>query len=142
MRKNETSVTPSPSNILNRATFKLMLEEKRQDLLTSLGVRFDTIAAAGRVAEEDQAQMSHDEFINLSRNKQNYRALRLVDEALDRLAAGDYGVCQRCEEKISTRRLEVLPWARYCVRCQERISSRPIEEFGSPSLAATSLDAW
>ncbi|MBL8173847.1 MAG: TraR/DksA C4-type zinc finger protein [Bryobacterales bacterium] len=124
MKSNRVQSKAATPAEFNPNVFRRMLEEKRQDLLVALGVKFDTIARAGRVAEEDQAQMSHDEFISLSRNKQDYQALKLVDEALDRIAAGDYGVCQRCEEPISPRRLEVLPWAKYCVRCQDRIAAR------------------
>ena len=116
-----------------------MLADKKREVMHSLGVKFDTAASLGRMAEEDQAQISHDEFISLSRNKQNYQVLKLVNEALDRLTAGDYGLCQRCEEPIAPRRLEVVPWAKYCVRCQERIASRTYGD-DEPSLAAPA--AW
>lgn len=137
MKKNRAETDAASNGSVHQNVFRRMLEEKRHDLLIALGVKFDSIAKAGRVAEEDQAQMSHDEFISLSRNKQDYQALKLVDEALDRISAGDYGVCQRCEEPISPRRLEVLPWAKYCVRCQERISARAHEEEDVPVLAGT-----
>jgi DnaK suppressor protein len=42
-----------------------------------------------------------------------------VEEALDRLDAGDYGICLACDEAIAEKRLLALPWARYCVTCQE-----------------------
>lgn len=137
--KHKSAPAPAPGNgPFNPNLFRRMLEEKRQELHTTLGLlKFDSIAKAGRVNEEDQAQMSHDEFISLTRNKQDYQALRLVNEALDRIEAGDYGVCHRCEEPISPRRLEVLPWAKYCVRCQERIAERAQEEDDVPALTAT-----
>ncbi|NWF86050.1 MAG: TraR/DksA C4-type zinc finger protein, partial [Bryobacteraceae bacterium] len=31
---------------------------------------------------------------------------------------GVYGICVECEEPISERRLEALPWALHCIRCQ------------------------
>jgi len=52
-------------------------------------------------------------------NSMDYTQLRLVDEALDRLNSGDYGVCLACEEPIPAKRLRALPWARFCVPCQE-----------------------
>jgi DnaK suppressor protein len=75
----------------------------------------------GRVAEDDQAQISHDEFVSLRINGLDYLQLRLVEEALDRLDTGDYGICLGCDEPIAEKRLQALPWARYCVRCQEQI---------------------
>ena len=37
-----------------------------------------------------------------------------IDQALLRIERGEYGICERCEEPIEERRLEVVPWA---VRC-------------------------
>lgn len=37
--------------------------------------------------------------------------------AADRLAAGTYGVCERCGGPIPNGRLEARPTARTCVRC-------------------------
>ena len=97
------------------------LMEKRASVLSGLGTRFDTLAGMGRVAEDDQAQLSHDEFVSLRMNGLDYRQLRLVEEALDRLDTGDYGICLGCDEPIAEKRLRALPWARYCVTCQESI---------------------
>ena|SRR5579872_2071834 len=99
--------------------YRRMLLEKRQQVLAGLGVKFDTLARMGRVAEDDQAQISHDEFVSLHLNSLDYGQLRLVNEALDRIESGDYGVCMACEEAIPEKRLKALPWARYCVHCQE-----------------------
>jgi DnaK suppressor protein len=99
--------------------YRQQLMDKRTDVLATLGIKFDTLARMGRVNEEDQAQLTHDEFVSLHLNSMDYTQLRLVDEALDRLTSGDYGVCLACEEPIPAKRLRALPWARYCVPCQE-----------------------
>jgi DnaK suppressor protein len=99
--------------------YRRKLVEKRREVITGLGMKFDTMARMGRVAEDDQAQISHDEFVSLRLNSLDYAQLRLVEEALDRLDSGDYGTCLCCEEPIPAKRLRVLPWARYCVKCQE-----------------------
>jgi DnaK suppressor protein len=38
--------------------------------------------------------------------------------ALQRMADGTYGVCERCGDTIPIERLEILPHARFCVPCQ------------------------
>ena len=101
------------------ADHRARLIDKRTSVLSGLGARFDTRAGIGRVAEDDQAQISHDEFVSLRMNGLDYKQLRLVDEALDRLDAGDYGICLACDEPIAQKRLRALPWARYCVACEE-----------------------
>lgn len=47
------------------------------------------------------------------------RLLREIDEALNRIYEGTYGVCEECGEPIDPRRLEVMPYARLCVACRE-----------------------
>jgi DnaK suppressor protein len=114
MNKRASVGVPNSTEIYHR-----MLLQKREQVAAGLGVKFDTMARMGRVAEEDQAQISHDEFISLRLNSLDYGQLRLVDEAIDRVHSGDYGFCLNCEQPIPPKRLEALPWARYCVACQE-----------------------
>lgn len=45
--------------------------------------------------------------------------LRKIDEALQRLNEGAYGLCKECGEKISEARLKALPFASLCRECQE-----------------------
>ena len=93
-------------------SYRRMLLEKKAQVMSNLGVKFDALAAMGRVAEDDQEQMSHDEFISLSLNSIDYQQLGLVEEALDRVKLGDYGACLGCGDPIPTKRLRAVPWAR------------------------------
>jgi DnaK suppressor protein len=44
--------------------------------------------------------------------------LTQMDEALDRLEDGTYGLCADCGQEIDERRLKVRPFAVCCVSCQ------------------------
>jgi DnaK suppressor protein len=103
--------------------YRQMLIAKREEVLSGLDIKFDTLAKMGRVAEEDQAQITHDEFVSLHINSLDYGQLRMIEEALDRLNSGDYGFCLACEEQIPMKRLNAIPWARYCVSCQESVGA-------------------
>jgi DnaK suppressor protein len=105
----------------DRAGHRARLLEKRATVLSGLGATLDVGARIGRVAEDDQAQISHDEFVSSRMNGLDYTQLRLVEEALDRWDAGDYGICLACDLPIPEKRLIALPWARYCVTCQENL---------------------
>jgi DnaK suppressor protein len=74
--------------------------------------------------EGDLSQQHHEEWIFLNRNTIDMKLLREVSGALRRIDDGIYGVCAECEEPISVKRLEALPWARFCVSCQEQIAAR------------------
>ena len=121
--------------------YREMLLSKRHDVLAGLGIKFDTLARMGRVAEEDQAQITHDEFVSLRLNRLDYLQLRMIEEALDRLDSGDYGICLACEEPIPAKRLKALPWARYCVTCQESIGADMDQDgHGMPRVAVGLAD--
>jgi RNA polymerase-binding transcription factor DksA len=45
--------------------------------------------------------------------------VRLMNAALDRIAAGTYGYCARCYGEIDMVRLTALPHASFCIPCQE-----------------------
>jgi len=45
--------------------------------------------------------------------------LRAIKAALDRMEAGTYGVCVKCDNDISMERLTVLPHTPFCKECAQ-----------------------
>ena len=45
------------------------------------------------------------------------KLLEQIDEALQRIEDGTYGICAGHGELICAKRLDAIPWARYCVDC-------------------------
>ena len=45
--------------------------------------------------------------------------LKAIQEALDRIKEGTYGICAACAHPIKSRRLLAVPNAKLCLRCQE-----------------------
>ncbi len=115
---------PAGKRRIGKRFYRGLLLDKKKDLLSHLGASFDTLANPGRVNEEDQAQLSHDEFITLHLSRLDYELLRQVEDALHRLGRGEYGTCLECGEPIAENRLRAVPWAMFCVRCQERVGER------------------
>ena len=48
----------------------------------------------------------------------NLVELRAIDTALERLAAGKYGVCEDCGDEIERDRIEAHPTTTWCLICQ------------------------
>jgi RNA polymerase-binding protein DksA len=44
--------------------------------------------------------------------------LQKVQEALERIADGTFGLCDTCRKKIPKERLKAIPWASLCVSCK------------------------
>jgi DnaK suppressor protein len=102
------------------------LREKANDLRRRMSAE-KAAAIVSRLEDPsdsgDLSQQSHEEWLFLNRNSLEKSLLRDVEEALARVADGTYGVCQECEEPISAKRLQALPWAKFCVRCQELLGA-------------------
>src|ERR1700758_816904 len=81
----------------------------------------------GREADEEGTQDIADKAANaytkeflFHQSDDKRRILQLVNEALDRLKSGSYGLCVSCHEEVQAKRLEAVPWARHCIECQEK----------------------
>lgn len=55
---------------------------------------------------------------NNSLAEQERRELDAIERALAKIAMGQFGTCEDCEEEIPHKRLMVLPQARLCAKCQ------------------------
>ena len=45
-----------------------------------------------------------------------------VETALEKIAKGTYGICERCKKTIETRVLDIDPESRYCKECKLEIN--------------------
>jgi len=52
------------------------------------------------------------------------RLLAEIDEALDRIEKGTYGICEGTQKPINKPRLEAQPWARYCIEYARQLENR------------------
>ena len=72
----------------------------------------------------DQATTSYQRDLALAFSSSDYQRLSAIEDAIGRLDAGTYGVCDTCGEKIAEERLKAVPWTEHCVRCQEEEEMR------------------
>lgn len=106
---------------------KRVLERWRQGLRRSLDekladVRANTGHDGGHPEALDTADASESVLqldVSLSLSVMTAEVLRRVDDALARIASGDYGVCVDCNGEIPTKRLAAVPFAVRCRDCEE-----------------------
>jgi len=130
-----------------------LTEEQTARLKKALNERFDVVRAeiahellatdetpyielAGRVHDTAEAAVADLlEDVELASIDRHVNAIRAIDAALLRIAAGRYGICADCGEPIGIDRLTAQPTASRCVACQEKWESKPASTgAGHPSL--------
>ena len=72
--------------------------------------------SVGRVSRIDAIQQQQ---MAIASQQQASTQLRKVEQALQRIDAGDYGACLECGEAIALARLEAQPEAELCIGCQQ-----------------------
>lgn len=111
-------------------THQYLMEAKArlEDLLMSLPVQDFSHAglATERVSDPmDDLQHKQDLDMRVTELSSIRMRRRELSAAINRIALGDYGLCEECEEPISDKRLAAAPWARLCLGCQEAHEELP-----------------
>lgn len=73
--------------------------------------------AGGQLLE--QASDEVEAYVSLLPIEHNLEIrLKDINEALEKIKKGKYGICEKCKKPISLRRLNVFPAARTCSKCK------------------------
>lgn len=119
-----------------RKKFRNILEAKQAALSGSLCSR-EEIAIEKAPDTLDAIQLAGEREVAIRNLDRDSNMLRQVGQSLARIADGSYGICQRCEEEISAKRLQALPWAAYCISCQEKVDALGVPAYDSWNLFTT-----
>jgi DnaK suppressor protein len=104
--------------------FRAMLTAKHSELAHATARR-DGIAIERTPDLLDQLQGAADRELTTRSLELQSRSLRKVRAALERIDEGTFGTCFECDEEISHKRLQAVPWATLCIACQERADRSP-----------------
>ena len=115
--------------------FKNILEAKRAELSGALRNR-DEIAIEKASDAIDEVQLAGERELAIRNLDRDSNMLRQIRRALVRISDGSFGVCLHCEEDISPKRVNAVPWAAYCIKCQEQVDRHEIEVDESADLFA------
>ncbi|MFL5264821.1 MAG: TraR/DksA family transcriptional regulator [Anaeromyxobacteraceae bacterium] len=83
---------------------------------------------------EEGAQSELEQYTLSLLGEVQRREIAMIDAALSRIDAGEYGVCVDCETDIDPRRLAALPFALLCTDCATRRERGLVGELQGPSL--------
>jgi len=102
--------------------FKEILESRKKQIIKNIaGVNseLDELSKLELNDEGDHASVNNNSLIESAIVQQQGEELQAIEVTLGKIANGDYGICEMCEDDIGFQRLKVKPHAIYCIDCRE-----------------------
>jgi DnaK suppressor protein len=119
--------------------FKQMLFEKRNEIIGNVSemeneaLRKSRLDATGDLSSmpihmADIGTDNYEQEFALGLMDSERRLLREIDDALQRIEQGTYGICEGTGKPIAKARLTAQPWARYCVEYARMVENGLVSE--------------
>ncbi len=126
-RKRKKSVSkvskPETSSSISRKdaikTIKSQLLQQKKILLGEAGATLNNMPAAILYPDMgDQAGMEIERNFLLRLRGREQKLLKKIDEALERIENGTFGLCEICGKEIDLKRLMARPVTTMCIECK------------------------
>lgn len=103
--------------------FRRELLYMRERLSSKLSRQQSTLKRDDSINHLEEGTEAFQRFFSLECQGIDQEIIRHIDEALQAIDEGTYGICNHCGGLIQKPRLQALPFAKNCIRCQELIES-------------------
>ncbi len=110
--------------------FKQILHDRKQHLLQQGN---DTVSREVTKVQEhlveyaDIATLESDRTFRMRICDRERKLIKKIEQALERIENGTFGLCERCGEEISPERLTARPVTTYCINCKTKLEEEEIE---------------
>ncbi len=111
------------------ASRKRFMADLRQQLLDMKAKLLDEMQLESKAEREgnkdegldtyDLASEERDREISFILSDREHSKVRNIDDALERIQDGSYGICDACGLEIGEERLSAMPFTRLCRDCQQ-----------------------
>jgi DnaK suppressor protein len=82
----------------------------------------------GHADPNDRASAESDRSFDLRLRDRDRKLIGKIREAIERIEAGTFGVCEDCGQEIDDRRLSARPVTNQCIECKEDAERRERRE--------------
>jgi DnaK suppressor protein len=130
VEKNLVHYSPAPKlpafKGVKKKYYDMLLEARRQ-MQGQINFHSSEALSPGASGDLSNSMSNHmadfgsDNFLHemeLEMMTSEIEVIEMIDEAIERLASGEFGKCLDCGCQISTGRLEAKPYARFCIKCK------------------------
>lgn len=116
-------------NAKDLESYKELLMQLRGEMSGDIkSLEADAFSTDGdRLSVDNPADIGSESFaqeFSLELLQRDEATLVEIDEALERMRQGTFGLCEACEEPIPKVRLSAMPQTRFCVDCQRKAERR------------------
>ena len=116
VRKPSQKLSPREEKLLQ---IKMKLLQQRAMLLSEAEVALNELPGQTIFPDlGDQATAETDRNFMLRLRGREQRLLKKIDQALERVEAGNFGICEDCGNEINLKRLEARPVTTMCIDCK------------------------
>lgn len=100
------------------------LEQERAEILAELTRLREAIKAEvdADIGEGDPKWVERDMLMSMVQFHE--RKLNDIEQVLEEVRRGTYGICERCGQPIDPERLEALPETTLCIKCKLIVEKR------------------
>lgn len=102
---------------MDTARYEEILRKRQRELHARLHRIDDDLGSRKSDDSEDRATERENDEVLEELGQVGEHELKAIGAALDRIAAGTFGICARCGEPIGDERLAVLPYTPFCQTC-------------------------
>jgi DnaK suppressor protein len=102
--------------------FKEILQSRKVQIeknINGVNSELDGLSSLELNDEGDHASVNNNSMVESAIVQQQQKELGEIEVALRKIAKGEYGICEMCEDDIGFQRLKVKPHAIYCIDCRE-----------------------
>ncbi|MFZ7125255.1 MAG: TraR/DksA family transcriptional regulator [Desulfobacterales bacterium] len=105
--------------------FELLLKDELKELARKAGLTVSDLLESSVQANDplDLVSMDNDRAVMLRMRDRESKLIRKIEEALERIKDGTYGICEMCGEDIAPARLRARPVTTFCIQCKTRMES-------------------
>jgi DnaK suppressor protein len=108
-------------NEKKRQYYKSLLNEQLKELMEEAAKTVNDLTLTdGEFPDPtDRASWESDRNFLLRIRERERKLITKITEALERIDEGTFGICERCGEPISEKRLEARPVTTLCIKCKQ-----------------------